>query len=203
MLRVVLASVLSACLSACSVGYVSLPFPASSAAAKAPASETGVRRIPPGSDTAKTALGGPKQAVVAAAAEPVGLSDPGALDLINELRFGKGLKPLEASPALIRAAQMQAANLARSGTLTHVGPDGSTPLDRVRMTGFQPSVAAENVAGGQENVVEAIRSWRESEAHLRNMLLPDATHMGLAQVADQKTGAHMYWVLVLAAQRKG
>ena len=204
MLRVVLASVLAACLSACSVGYVSLPFPTSSATAKASASEAGAKRALPGNDAAKTGLGGPKQAAAAVdAAAPVGLSDPGALDLINELRFGKGLKPLEASPALTRAAQMQAANLARSGTLTHVGPDGSTPLDRVRMTGFQPAVAAENVAGGQENVVEAIRSWRESDAHLRNMLLPDATHMGLAQVADQKTGAHMYWVLVLAAQRKG
>jgi uncharacterized protein YkwD len=210
--RVVSALCLCLMLAACSMGHVSLPFtqtaPANTAAVAT--NEKGPIALPSGTPAAatqaraaaKTGLGGPP--------EPSGQwpdpltarsADPGAQDLVNELRRGKGLPPLAISAELTHAARVQAANLARSGALSHIGPDGSTPIDRVRQAGYKPVMAAENIAGGQATIVEAMRSWRESESHLRNMLLPDATHMGIAQVFDPRSPPRTYWTLVLGASR--
>jgi uncharacterized protein YkwD len=196
MLRVVLALCLSFAVAGCSVGHISMPF---TLPAAAPADKSGTAP-PPKTWRGATGLGGPDAAAsIAAAAAQQPLASPGALDLINELRHGKGLAPLTHSAELTRAAQMQAANLARTGALTHIGNDGSTPLDRVRRTGYKPRMAAENIAGGQTTVVDAIRSWRESDSHLHNLLLRDATQMGIAQVNDPRSGMRTYWTLVLAA----
>lgn len=200
MLRVVSVIILSLGLAACSVGHVSLPFVQPAAPAKSPV---------PAHIAGKAGLGGPAAAHVAmpaswttaSTAKPGMEAVPGALDLINELRHEKGLKPLAVSPELTRAAQTQAAHLARSGTLSHIGPDGSTPLDRARLAGFRPAMAAENIAGGQASDIDAVRSWRESEGHLRNMLLADATHMGIAHISDPRSPQRTYWTLVLGATR--
>mgnify|MGYP001157989408 CR=1 FL=1 len=206
MLRVLFVVSLALPLAACSVGHVSLPFslPSAGATPKSAAAD------PAGSWRGKTALGGPDAVAAARAAgagdaangavDPPGRpATPTALDLVNDVRSGKGLAPLSVSPALTTAAQMQAANLARTGTLTHIGPDGSTPLDRVRRAGYKPRMAAENIAGGQKSAAEAIRSWRESESHLQNLLLPDARQMGIAQVDDPHSRMGTYWALVLGS----
>jgi uncharacterized protein YkwD len=177
-------------LPACSMGHVALPFPA-----PATAVHIATPAQPEAPNAAqKTGLGGPQVAASVA-------SGANALDLINGLRQEKGLKLLTISPELTRAAQSHALALARAGTLTHVGPDGSTPIDRVRHAGYRPAMAAENIAGGQASIAEAVRSWRDSESHLRNMLLPDATHMGIAQVNDPRSPMRSYWTLVLGASR--
>ena len=205
--RVVSAMCLCLALAACSMGHVSLPFTQSAlpsprpAAANEPAPGAAASSLPARTG-AKTGLGGPSATGVKTSDPPArGTGEPGALELINDLRHGKGLPPLVVSPELTRAAQMQAAHLARTGKLDHIGPDGSTPLDRTRMAGYKPTMAAENIAGGQSTIAAAVRSWRESESHLRNMLLPDATHMGIAQVNDPRSPLRTYWALVLGASR--
>ena len=207
MLRVLLAVCLSLPLSACSMGHVSLPMTlpstttAPKTAASPPADDWREKRRLGGSDALAAAQPSHETATTATTAmtaAPHGLQVSGAVDLINELRRSRGLAPLAVSAELTQAAQMQAANLARTGTLTHVGPDGSTPLDRVHRAGYRPRMAAENIAGGQSTAVDAVRSWRESESHLRNLLLPDATQMGIAQVNDPRSALRTYWALVLA-----
>lgn len=212
-LPVVCASIL---LSACSVGYVSLPFVQSKTdtATIQPGRElpagvagTDVRPRMAAAQKPTTALGGPPLTADAAAITGSTVPSPpsrsaseaeAALALINRLRATHGLPPLVISPLLTTAAAEQATSLARSGQLVHIGPDGSTPLDRVRRTGFRPRMAAENIAGGQTIVADAIRSWQASETHLANLLLPDATHMGLAMVAEQRPQSRRaYWTLVL------
>jgi hypothetical protein len=137
--------------------------------------------------------GMPEDRRVGTTGTPIG---PGALDIINELRQAKGLGPVTISPELTKAAQMQAMDLARSGKLSHFGSDGSTPLDRVRRAGYRPRMTAENIATGQSSVEAAVRSWQTSESHNRNLLLPDATHMGIAVVEEPKGN---YWALVIGA----
>lgn len=194
MLRVAFIMCLSHALAACSMGHVALPFAQATSPARAAAGQ------PPSLPAArgKTGLGGPTDA--AGSNTQVPRTEP-ALALINDLRSARGLPPLTASAELDRAAAMQAANLSRTGVLDHIGPDGSTPIDRVRTSGFRPTMAAENIASGQTSLDEALRSWRESDAHLRNLLLAEATHMGIAHVDDPRTGRPKYWTLVLAAGR--
>ena len=201
MLRVVLAVGPSLLLSACSMGHISMPIalPSTTTTAKvaatSPAEDWRGKRGLGGTEASSAAQPSPETATNAM---PYGLHVSGAVDLINELRRSQGLPLLAVSAELTQAAQMQAANLARTGALTHVGPDGSTPLDRVRRAGYRPRMAAENIAGGQSTAVDAVRSWRESESHLRNLLLPDATQMGIAQVNDPRSAMRTYWALVLA-----
>lgn len=199
MLRVLLVVCLSLSLTACSMGHIAMPFALPSAVTASKTTAASAEEDWQG----KRGLGGPNAIArtgVPPSAEPgmprIGHSSS-AVELINELRHAKGLPPLVVSPELTQAAQMQAANLARTGLLTHIGPDGSTPLDRVRRAGYKPRLAAENVAGGQTTVVDAVRSWRESESHLRNLLLPDATQMGIAQISDPRSPMRTYWTLVV------
>jgi uncharacterized protein YkwD len=46
---------------------------------------------------------------------------------------------------------------------------------------------------------EVLRGWEESPGHNKNLLLPDATHMGIALVQDPKTEFKSFWTLVIGA----
>lgn len=120
---------------------------------------------------------------------------------INAYRAGKGLKPLALDPRLARAAERHAADLARHGRIAHEGSDGSNPWGRVRKAGFEPQLAAENVGAGQVSFDEVLAGWKDSLAHNRNLLLPDATHMGVALATAPGTRYRTYWALVLGAPR--
>jgi uncharacterized protein YkwD len=196
MSRVLLATILSLLVSACSMGHISMPFALPSAVTAPKSTASSAAEDWQG----KRGLGGPGAAPAARpSVEASRALTPSTVDLINELRQAKGVPPLSVSAELTQAAQMQAANLARTGMLTHIGPDGSTPIDRVRRAGYKPRLAAENIAGGQATAIDVVRSWRESENHLRNLLLPDATQVGIAQINDPRSPLRTYWALVIGA----
>jgi uncharacterized protein YkwD len=119
--------------------------------------------------------------------------------LINAYRKQNGLKPVELNPQLTAAAKDHARDLAKWDRISHYGSDGSNPWDRVKRSGYNPKVAAENVGTGQATVDEVFKGWRESDGHNKNLLLPDATHMGIALVRDQKTEFKTFWALVMGA----
>lgn len=122
-----------------------------------------------------------------------------ALKVINDYRAEKGLKPLHLDAKLTQAAKAHSRDLAKADRISHYGTDGSTPWDRVQRTGYRPRLAAENVGTGQSSIQEVIKGWRESEGHNKNLLLPDAKHMGIALVVDPKTEFRTFWTLVVGA----
>jgi uncharacterized protein YkwD len=69
----------------------------------------------------------------------------------------------------------------------------------VKRTGYKARLAAENVGTGQVDFEEVMRGWKASPGHNKNLLLPDATEMGLALVQDPKSEFKSFWTLVLAA----
>lgn len=119
--------------------------------------------------------------------------------LINAYRKQHGLKPVELDPQLTTAAKDHARDLAKWDRISHYGSDGSNPWDRVKRAGYNPRVAAENVGTGQATIDEVVKGWRASDGHNKNLLLPDATHMGIALVRDQKTEFKTFWALVMGA----
>jgi uncharacterized protein YkwD len=121
-----------------------------------------------------------------------------ALSLVNAYRAEQGLPPLELHPQLERAALAHAQDLADHDRISHFGSDGSDPWERVQRTGFDPQVAAENVGTGQITFGELFREWKRSPDHNANLLLPDATHMGVAVVENPDTQFKTFWSLVLA-----
>ena len=68
------------------------------------------------------------------------------IDLLDEHRSAQGLGPLGIDPRAEAAAQAHALDMARSGVLRHVDPDGRTPFDRYHAHGGHARYYAENVA---------------------------------------------------------
>jgi uncharacterized protein YkwD len=122
-----------------------------------------------------------------------------ARDVINAYRATKGLKPLKLNPSLTDAAKAHSRDLAKWDRISHYGSDGSNPWDRVKRTGYNAKVAAENVGTGQASFDEVMKGWQDSAGHNKNLLLSDATEMGLALVQDPKTEFKTFWTLVLGS----
>ena len=122
-----------------------------------------------------------------------------ARDLINAYRKEKGLKPLKLNPELTEAAKGHSRDLAKWDRISHYGSDGSNPWDRVKRSGYKARLAAENVGTGQVDFGEVMRGWKDSPGHNKNLLLPDADHMGIALVQDPKTEFKSFWTMVIGA----
>ncbi len=122
-----------------------------------------------------------------------------ARDVVNAYRQSKGLKPLKLNAALTEAAKAHSRDLAKWDRISHYGSDGSNPWDRVKRSGYNAKVAAENVGTGQASIVEVMKGWQESAGHNKNLLLGDVEHMGIALVQDPKTEFKTFWTLVIGA----
>jgi uncharacterized protein YkwD len=122
-----------------------------------------------------------------------------ARDSINAYRQSKGLKPLKLNPALTDAAKAHSRDLAKWDRISHYGSDGSNPWDRVKRTGYNAKLAAENVGTGQVSFDEVMKGWQDSAGHNKNLLLADATEMGIALVQDPKTEFKTFWTLIVGS----
>jgi uncharacterized protein YkwD len=122
-----------------------------------------------------------------------------AREMINAYRKEKGLRPLRLQPALTEAARAHSQDLAKWDRISHFGSDGSNPWDRVKRTGYNAKLAAENVGTGQVSFDEVMKGWRASPGHNKNLLLPEAEHMGIALVQDGKTDFKTFWTLVIGS----
>lgn len=122
-----------------------------------------------------------------------------ARDIINQYRRDKKLKPLKLNAELTEAAKAHSRDLSKWDRISHYGSDGSNPWDRVKRTGYKARLAAENVGTGQVDFQEVMRGWKASPGHNKNLLLPDASEMGLALVQDPKTEFKSFWTLVVAS----
>lgn len=119
-----------------------------------------------------------------------------ALPLVNELRKKHGLSALSASGPTGRAAAEQAVRMAKANQMTHLIGFGDDFGSRMKRNDV-PLPAAENIASGQSNVVEAVQAWIDSPKHLQNMLGAYKS-VGVA-VARSPSTSRTYWAMVLSA----
>ena len=209
MFRVLLPTAFCLALTACSGGQKSVSLGLNDGPAATP-SKVGSDRTSGGVKTAslgdQTPPGSSMQAPKGALADrnyaDTRLDVEQARMLINAYRKQHGLRPVELNPQLTTAAKDHARDLAKWDRISHFGSDGSNPWDRVKRSGYNPKVAAENVGTGQSTIDEVFKGWRESEGHNKNLLLPDATQMGIALVSDHKTEFKTFWALVLGAPHR-
>ena len=123
-----------------------------------------------------------------------------ALALINQYRASKGLGKVSLDTTLTKIAKTHSNDLAKHDRISHYGSDGSNPWDRVERSGYRPQLAAENVGTGQLSIKEVMQGWKDSPGHNKNLLLPDAKHIGIALVYNPKTEYKTFWTLVLGAK---
>jgi uncharacterized protein YkwD len=141
----------------------------------------------------------PEETKLAASGEIETLSPEQAQQLVNAYREQNGLKPLRLNPKLNIAALIHSKDLAKSDRISHYGSDGSDTWDRVRRTGYQARLTAENVGTGQRSLGEVFRGWQKSKDHNANLLLADAEEMGIAMVHENDTQFKTFWTMVVGA----
>jgi uncharacterized protein YkwD len=120
-----------------------------------------------------------------------------AASMISGYRQNNGLEPLSLDPELMRLASQQAEAMAKRDKLDH---NVLAPFkDRLRKSGFDAKLGAENISAGYHTLAEAFSGWRDSPPHKANMLLKGATRMGIAAVYAPASKYKVYWALIVAA----
>jgi len=119
----------------------------------------------------------------------------------NAEREKLGLPKLLRSNRLMRAAQIQADQMAAAYLTAHDLPDAKYPSmdDRLAAVGYRYRAAGENVAGGQPNSAFVVATWMKSPGHRANIVSENYVEMGAA-VAIGKNGRH-FWAQVFGAPR--
>src|SRR5262245_107556 len=98
------------------------------------------------------------------------------VSMISQYRRAHGLKPVHVDTMLTSLAKQQAKAMAARGVLSH-DVAGSF---KSRMSSTNFGHAGENVAMGQRNWADALQAWKSSPGHNHNLLMPDATRVGVA-----------------------
>lgn len=120
-----------------------------------------------------------------------------AQSMISGYRQNNGLSAVSIDPILTRMALEQARVMAARDKLDHSA--GKSFQERIRASGFDARVAAENISAGYHTLAEAFSGWRDSPQHRANMLLDGATRMGIAAAYSPKSKYKVFWALILAA----
>lgn len=124
------------------------------------------------------------------------LDKQAAADMVTEFRRGRGLGPVALDPALNRMAEAQAAAMARSGKLSH--DVGGSFKERIAQSGIRNGGMWENIGAGHDNLADAFTGWRSSPPHMKNMLTPKASRIGIAAVHAPGTRYEVFWAMVLS-----
>ena len=119
-----------------------------------------------------------------------GPADSGAASMVTQIRAAYGLGPVRIDPALTKAAERQAEAMASAGVLSH--EIGGSFGSRMNAAGLGNVIAAENVGVGHRSMQGAIDSWQRSPGHQANLLMREATRIGVARSGN-------YYAMVLAA----
>ncbi|MFI5829229.1 CAP domain-containing protein [Streptomyces sp. NPDC051578] len=106
-------------------------------------------------------------------------TDSAVLALVNNERAAAGCGPLATDSALTAAARAYSDTMARSGVMSHTGPDGSTMTSRVEAAGYGWSRLGENIARGQADADAVMNSWMNSPGHRANILNCAFTEIGI------------------------
>jgi uncharacterized protein YkwD len=124
--------------------------------------------------------------------------------LVNIERVKNGLKPLKASSELSSIALEHSADMAQRGYVSHITPEGLSPSDRAKKSGFNIIIkrknserigVGENIAVHQAQIQEngvisyylepagelapkIVQGWMNSPGHRKNILNSDYTRVG-------------------------
>ena len=106
--------------------------------------------------------------------------------------YMKPAKSLTWNDQLARAALGHARDMYRRQYFSHQRADGENMQDRLikagyTYKGFQQYEIGENIAFGQQTIVEVLAGWFASEEHCKNLMNPAFREIGIAE--DNK-----YWV---------
>jgi hypothetical protein len=114
-------------------------------------------------------------------------------ELISGFRLKQGEVRVVRDATLDRIALEQARAMAAKDQLSHevLGPLSG------RIAPARAGRAVENIAYGYESFEKTLGQWIDSAGHRKNLLLPNASRVGVANAKDA-SGKRTYWAMVIA-----
>ncbi|MGV8985753.1 MAG: CAP domain-containing protein [Cypionkella sp.] len=119
------------------------------------------------------------------------------LDAVNSLRQSKGAPQVSLNAALIAACATHSRDMAVQNRPWHFGSDGSSPLVRVRRSGYTGKLLGELISETYETELVTLSDWM-SQKDTRDMVLdPRATEMGFSWY--QEPTGKLWWTMLMGA----
>ena len=100
------------------------------------------------------------------------------LELVNQERVQRGLKPLKADPQLAVVGRMHSQDMFARGYFSHYTPEGKDPFDRMKASHVHFLSAGENLALGQTLMI-CHEGLMNSPGHRANILNPSFGRLGI------------------------
>ncbi|SEB15098.1 spore coat assembly protein SafA [Thalassobacillus cyri] len=113
------------------------------------------------------------------------------VELTNQARIQKGIKPLHMDEALERVAAAKAEDMAENSYFSHQSPTYGSPFMMLRDFRIDFERAAENIAVAPYYPEEVVSQWLGHPGHRKNILNTRMTHSG-AGYAEGKNGKGYY-----------
>jgi len=109
------------------------------------------------------------------------------LDMVNEERTSRGLKPLAADPQLVPVARAHSADMWSRGYFSHYTPEGEDPFERMKDAGIRFRTAGENLALAPTLQI-AHTGLMNSPGHRANILNPAFGRVGIGIMSGGRRG---------------
>ena len=116
------------------------------------------------------------------------------LDAVNGLRMAKELPGVSLSRALNAAARTHALDMAVQNRPWHFGSDGSSPVNRAEMAGYQGWLLGENISESFESDLATLTAWMDNPETRALILDPQAREIGIGW--HQEATGKIWWTFV-------
>ena len=120
-----------------------------------------------------------------------------ALDAVNALRAGAGVRTLELDSRLSAAAATHSRDMSLQNRPWHFGSDGSSPIDRAARAGFGGRLLGETISESFESELETVAAWMQEAGPRKVILNPNANVMGFAY--HQERNGKIWWTMNVGA----
>tara|TARA_B110000008_G_scaffold98041_1_gene100736 strand:+ start:3588 stop:4046 length:459 start_codon:yes stop_codon:yes gene_type:complete len=117
------------------------------------------------------------------------------LDAVNALRVAKGVQILDFSAELNAAAATHARDMSIQNRPWHFGSDGSSPLDRAAMVGYEKVFLGETISETYESEITTLTAWINRDNTREVILDPRANDLGFAWF--QEPNGKIWWTMLL------
>ncbi len=103
--------------------------------------------------------------------------------IVNTVRAASGLGPVSECSTLDKSALLHSQDMNSRDFFDHTNPDGKTPSDRIRLTGFYGKAKSrwtgENIAAGFTDATSVMAAWMKSPGHRANILNSKFSQLGV------------------------
>lgn len=120
---------------------------------------------------------------------------------INAVRKQRRLRECSVDPNLEEAAQSHSTDMWLNNFVSHIGSNGSTFIQRVRLTGRYGDPSGEIICkgpGGINCISAVVKGWLDSPGHRDIMLDKNQFYFGAGINLKTKEIKGNYWVVVFA-----